>query len=49
MGDDYQEVRNIRVVKRQPQDGKVKRWFVNPAVKLAKWKVDDPKKERVSA
>lgn len=37
------------VIKQKKDEGKVKRWIVNPVVKLAKWDMNDPKKDRVSA
>ena len=36
-------------IKRVPNEGKVKRWMVNPIKRLATWKIEDPKKDRVSA
>ena len=48
MGDDKYEQRTV-IVKHRKDEGKVKRWVVNPIEKIAKWEVKDSKQKRVSA
>ena len=48
MADEY--VQRTVQVKHKKDEGKIKRWVVNPIVGIAKWKVDEePKRKRVSA
>ena len=47
MSDNYEQ-RTV-IVKNKRDEGKVKRWVVNPVMKVASFEVKDPKKDRVSA
>ena len=47
MSDGYEQ-RTV-VVKHKKEEGKVKRWVVNPVLSVARWENKDSKKDRVSA
>ena len=47
MSDNYEQ-RTV-IVKNKRDDGKLKRWVVNPVMKVAEFKVKDPKKDRLTA
>ena len=49
MSDNPHYVQRTEIVKVKKDEGKIKRWVVNPVVKLAQWEVKDSKKSRVEA
>ena len=48
MSDEQYSTRTV-IVKNKKDEGKLKRWVVQPMKKLAEWKVEDPKRSRVEA
>ena len=47
--DDFKEQRFITVTKHKKEEGKLKRFVVNPIKGLASWEIKDKKKDRLTA
>ena len=48
MSDEHYQTRTV-ITKNKRDEGKIKRWVVNPVMKVASFEVKDSKKDRVSA